>query len=95
MYDRRTSSTLFGVSQEWNHAAQHPSLYETLDLRNNQEAGAWLLRLLGSDAAATRQLYQQHLRHVNLEFAAGVDDENLAALHNCCLETLNLNACQR
>ena len=31
--------------QEWHHAAQHPTLWQTLDLRNRQDAGAWLARL--------------------------------------------------
>lgn len=85
----------YGAMQEWNHVAQHPSFYETLDLRNSQDAGAWLGKLLGSKATAARQLYHQHLRHVNLEFAAGVNDKNLTALHKCNLESLNLNACQQ
>lgn len=81
--------------QEWHQVAQHPSLWETLDLRNQQDAGGWLEKLLSEDAAAARTLFHQHLRHVNLEFAAGVDDAKLLVLQPCRLESLNLNACQR
>ena len=31
--------------QEWHHAAQHPTLWQTLDLRNRQDAAAFLARL--------------------------------------------------
>ncbi len=46
-------------------------------------------------AEAARQLYRMHLRHVNLEFAAGVTDAGLLTLRGCALDSLNLNACQQ
>ena len=46
-------------------------------------------------AASAREKYRAHLRHVDLEFAAGVSDAGLLALRGCALETLNLNACQQ
>ncbi len=42
---KRSSQNQLQCMQEWHHVAQHPSLWETLDLRNRQDAGAWLSRL--------------------------------------------------
>lgn len=41
------------------------------------------------------RLAPQHVRHVKLEFAVGVDDALLALLDGCSLLSLNLNACQK
>ena len=46
-------------------------------------------------AQSAREKLKAHLRHVDLEFAAGVTDAGLLALRGCALETLNLNACQQ
>ena len=75
--------------QEWAHAAEHPSLWETIDLSGHQQAGALLPQLLHSPAA------RQHLRHLVLEFAVGISDDVLAGLDGASLQSLNLNACQQ
>jgi len=55
-----------------------------------------VLRVAQADGAApAREKFKAHLRHVDLEFAAGVTDAGLLALRGCALETLNLNACQQ
>lgn len=75
--------------QEWAHAAEHPSLWDAIDLSGHQQAGALLRQLLRHPAVA------QHLRSLKLEFAVGVDDAVLAAAAGCTLDSLNLNACQK
>lgn len=77
------------VAKEWHQAAEHPSLWNRLDLQGRQDARAVLL----SDLRAPS--FHKHLRHVILEFAKGVDDLTIAPLSCCSLLTLNLNACQR
>lgn len=85
-YENRRGSACL---QEWAHAAEHPSLWEAIDLSGHQQAGAVLQHLLRHPAA------RQHLRSLKLEFAVGVDDAVLGALRGCALESLNLNACQK
>ena len=75
--------------QEWRSCAASGQLWETLDLSGHQNAGELLLR-----ASASPQL-RQHLLHANLEFAAGIEDSYLPALHVFKLESLNLNGCQQ
>lgn len=83
------STSVCDAPQEWARAAEHPSLWETLDLSGHQQAGALLSQLLCSPLA------QAHLRHVKLEFAVGIADSVLAELRGIALESLNLNACQK
>jgi hypothetical protein len=75
--------------QEWAHAAEHPSLWETIDLSGHQQAGALLSQLLHSPPA------RQHLRRLVLEFAVGISDDVLAGTGGIPLQSLNLNACQQ
>ena len=75
--------------QEWAHAAEHPSLWESIDLSGHQQAGALLSQLLRSPPA------RQHLRHLVLEFAVGISDDVLAGVSGSSLQSLNLNACQQ
>ena len=75
--------------QEWRHAAGQPELWRSLDLSGRQDAAPLLLQ-----TAKSPQL-QAHLKEVNLEFAAGIEDTHLACLRPFSLEALNLNGCQR
>jgi len=64
-------------------------LWNSLDLSGRQDGVPLLLKVPHSP-----QL-RRHLRSVNLEFAAGVEDCHLELLAAFQLTTLNLNGCQK
>ena len=66
-----------------------PEFWTTLDLSGEQEAPLLLQKALKAPQ------YRQHLRHVNLKFAAHVLDSDVAALRQIDLESLDLNGCQK
>ena len=67
-----------------------PLVWDTLDLRN-AVAAAHTIQLL----EIAPEYVCKNVRVVNLEFAAGLRDDDLQALRRLQLKALNLNACQR
>mmetsp|Transcript_12853 Transcript_12853/g.38789 ORF Transcript_12853/g.38789 Transcript_12853/m.38789 type:complete len:241 (-) Transcript_12853:3108-3830(-) len=92
--DLKDRSSAAQVNKEWHQAAQHPSLWETLDLKGRQDAGVKLRAALDRTDGRVSP-HRQHLRHVNLEFGLGIDDAVLSLLAGIPLLSVNLNACQK
>ncbi|KAK9725634.1 hypothetical protein RND81_05G158700 [Saponaria officinalis] len=80
----------------WLHRtlSSYPTLWQALDFREMNDAGARLL------SALSLKRYK-HVKRINLEFAQGIEDTHFNLIKNRCanslqnLEVLNLNGCQK
>ncbi|MCO5569058.1 hypothetical protein L7F22_022764 [Adiantum nelumboides] len=66
----------------------HPALWKVLDLHGMNRAGERL-------AKAINLPHFSNVEEINLEFAQGLEDNDLQCLQKRGLQSINLNACQR
>ncbi|EIE22613.1 RNI-like protein [Coccomyxa subellipsoidea C-169] len=84
-----SAASALAPSDAWHQILQHPSLWNSLDLRGSQNPEPALQHISDSHVAA------EALRNVVLEFAVGIEDRHLQQLERYNLEEINLNGCQK